>query len=331
MEELDFKLKKILSQRLETTKEFDNTIENTIKIISKENIKNDNMLYKISKLVATIILCLGVTSFATYTCFNLYTQNIKEGHSQSLTNNMITFEHNIYYKKIYTYEEYLTYLNLEDNLTEMSEDEFNDNFLIIIVLDSGRYDKLYIENISIDKDLLNIDLRKPNVNNSEYIMGDYVLSAKIPKEFDKENISINILPGTEDMPSNYTFLENLTEDYIKEQAYLEGCIVIENNTLLSNNKEVLDSFVSDTKKNINSTLRIVSYGNYIDVNIVIKDVIYKNGKYYISTCNILNDGSKKITFSIGNDIDTMFLEDTYIEYIIKSDYGMHHVLALFYK
>lgn len=162
-------------------------------------------------------------------------------------------------------------------------------------------------------------------------MCDYVLSAKIPKEFDKENISINILPGTEDMPSSYTFLENLTEDYIKEQAYLEGCIVIENNTLLSNNKEVLDSFVSDTKKDINSTLRIVSYGNYIDVNIVIKDVIYKNGKYYISTCNILNDGSKKITFSIGNDIDTMFLEDTYIEYIIKSDYGMHHVLALFYK
>lgn len=333
MEKLDYKIKEILSQNLEHSNEYDNAIKNTIEIISKESNfpKNNNVLYKISKLVATIVICLGVTSFATYTAINVYNQNIKKGHVETLVDNMITLEHNIHYKKVYTYEEYLTYLKLEDNLIMMTEEDFKENFFIIVALDSGRYDKLHIENISVEEETLNIDLRKPNINDSEYIMGDYVLSAKIPNKFDKESININILPSTNDMPSNYTFLENLTEDYIKKQAYLEGCIVIENNRLLSNNKDILDSFIENTQKNIDSTLRIVSYGNYVDVNVVIKDIIYRNGKYYINTCNILNDGSKKMEFSIGDKIEKMFLENTYIEYIIQCDYGIHHVIALLYK
>lgn len=333
MEKLDYKIKEIISQKIAQSYEYDNAIKNTIEIISNENYSQNNntIFYKISKIVATIITCLSVTSLAAYTAVTVYNQNITKGYVQSLIDNMITIEHNIYYKKIYSYNEYLDYLKLEKDLIMMSADDFKENFLIIVVLDSGGYDKLYIENILVENNNLNINLRKPNINNSEYVIGNYVLSSKIAKSFDKENIKINIWPNTDDMPSNYTFLENLTEEYVKEQAFIEDCIVIKNNTLLSDNKKLLETFLDNTQNNIDSAIRIVSYGNYINANIVVKDIIYKNGRYYINICNILNDGSKKMEFLSGNEIDMIILENNYIQYIIKSDYGMHHVIALFYK
>ena len=265
-------------------------IRNTLNEKSKI-IKTNSFSQKITKIAAIAIISLGVTTGCAYTGKNIYdkltqTSMNKISKNYNLTEDMQYNEWGVFYKKITTYEEYLENLNNWSDLVKMEEADFKNNFLLIINLENPWRENLYVSDINADQTTTYIKLRQVNKNDKTYTADNKSLSVKISKDKERENIEIEIIPGNSEM-KGYTLLENITEDYITEQAFNEGCVVEKSRKIISGNAEKLDKFVEDTKNGISSSIRIVSYGAYADESIVISDVIYEDGEYSVSWC-ILN-------------------------------------------
>lgn len=116
------------------------------------------------------------------------------------------------------------------------------------------------------------------------------------------------------MSSKYNSKEDLPEDYTKEQAKKDGCIVIENGEIVSEDKNALQNFI-DSKSN--DAIRICRFSIYGMVSIV--DLEYENGKYYLNSyfLNRQNSETSDRNF-VGDRIVKDKKEDRY-EYNLESD------------
>ena len=183
-------------------------------------------------------------------------------------------EAGFYYKKIYDYNEYLNYKEKFNQILEVTEDEFKENFIIIILVE-----KEYLLNLSVDNyynidDKLQIDLYTNESIDTEKTNGNAIL---IKREMDREKVNIEkIVKGMEMQP--YTNLKELPPDYSKEQAITDNCLVTSLDEMKTYNKEVLDTFISNVNNNISSSIRVCrSVNNSIAY---ILDIEYVQGEKF---------------------------------------------------
>lgn len=303
IEELSYKeTARILGESLQNVK---NIVHRGKKELRKLLINKEyNELNKISKTFIIIICIIIISSGITYAGTIIYNYVIqktsKEENVLDINDYFEINEEELYFKKIVSYKEYLEYKETWNTIIDMSESEFKDNFLIVIA-GSWRNPGINISNVFCDDSTLYIEVDK-KVTVDEIQKEEYMVSAKISKELDRENVLVK--NKVKNITSNkYSKLENLPIDYSMEQAEIDGCITIYENRISENNIEKLDAFISNTKNGNEDYIRIVrleddNIKNAEMENKVIYDICFTNGEYilYIDSTRAFLPGNKSIDY-----------------------------------
>ena len=287
--------------------------------------KNSYTMRKLSTVVSfmlviftTLGVCLGVNAVYNYIQKNTntdFSQNIGYDYRDNMQ-----YSNGIYYKKIENYDEYKKACNIWSNLVEMSENDFKTDFLIIIAGENYDTTSLEVKQVYNSDSTLNIDL----VQTKEYNKDNAVLSVKINKNLNRDNVMINIMEGV--LISNYEVkdLNELPENYNSEDAIKDGCIVIENNKIISDDTEALEKFIEDSNKNIDSAVRLAIYS---DKRVVVKDLFYKEGKYYMKEKEITNKESQIYQRS-AEKIKKQQMQKLYTSYYLEDLIGNQSSICL---
>lgn len=201
-----------------------------------------------------------------------------------MANDMIWNEKSrLYHRLISNKEDYEKYKSRVSELPEVSEINFDENFVVIIANENVRqmHEKdLTIYNVIADENTTHIIMKQkenPNYNNENNIW-----YAIIDKSLLRENADVTI-ENREIDTRNFAKAKDLPKDYSIENAIQDGCIVFENNKIKSNNIDLLDKFIETTVKGENAFIRVYTAQNNNRLDETrIKDVEYFNGIYYVS-------------------------------------------------
>lgn len=277
-----------------------NRTRNKDKFFLKHLYRNTENLLTLKSLL-TLVIAIIATAGATYAGFITYNYITKETYTDFKQNpnydysqDMI-YQNNFYYKKVMTYEEYEKCKEVWNDLVEMNEEDFNDNFVVIVAVENTSMLGLTVSDVSADDTTLYIKFKKDE--NEDY--DKTVTSIKISKNLDRDIIKIEKVEKNIDY-TDYERLEDLPHNYSKEQAIKDNCFVLENNEIISSNKEQLNEFVDNARNGINSFIRIVSY---FDEQVKIKDLEYKDGEYIlVSDDSRTRDKVEKFYYNYGDEI-----------------------------
>lgn len=277
-----------------------NRTRNKDKFFLKHLYRNTENLLTLKSLL-TLVIAIIATAGATYAgviTYNYITKetytDFKENPNYDYSQDMI-YQNNFYYKKVMTYEEYEKCKEVWNNLVEMNEEDFNDNFVVIVAVENTSMLGLTVSDVSADDTTLYIKFKKDE--NEDY--DKTVTSIKISKNLDRDIIKIEKVEKNIDY-TDYERLEDLPHNYSKEQAIKDNCFVLENNEIISSNKEQLNEFVDNARNGINSFIRIVSY---FDEQVKIKDLEYKDGEYIlVSDDSRTRDKVEKFYYNYGDEI-----------------------------
>lgn len=277
-----------------------NRTRNKDKFFLKHLYRNTENLLTLKSLL-TLVIAIIATAGATYAGFITYNYITKETYTDFKQNpnydysqDMI-YQNNFYYKKVMTYEEYEKCKEVWNDLVEMNEEDFNDNFVVIVAVENTSMLGLTVSDVSADDTTLYIKFKKDE--NEDY--DKTVTSIKISKNLDRDIIKIEKVEKNIDY-TDYERLEDLPHNYSKEQAIKDNCFVLENNEIISSNKEQLNKFVDNARNGINSFIRIVSY---FDEQVKIKDLEYKDGEYIlVSDDSRTRDKVEKFYYNYGDEI-----------------------------
>lgn len=277
-----------------------NRTRNKDKFFLKHLYRNTENLLTLKSLL-TLVIAIIATAGATYAGFITYNYITKETYTDFKQNpnydysqDMI-YQNNFYYKKVMTYEEYEKCKEVWNNLVEMNEEDFNDNFVVIVAVENTSMLGLTVSDVSANDTTLYIKFKKDE--NEDY--NKTVTSIKISKNLDRDIIKIEKVEKDIDY-TDYERLKDLPHNYSKKQAIKDNCFVLENNEIISSNKEQLDEFVDNARNGINSFIRIVSY---FDEQVKIKDLEYKDGEYIlVSDDSRTRDKIEKSYYNYGDEI-----------------------------
>lgn len=256
-------------------------IEHRINYTLKTKQKNE-IYYKIRKLVTTTITIMLVilgTSGLVYgltTAYEYFTQKTAVSNYGYDYKEDMEYMNRFYYKKINNFNDYLKYKEKMSNLIEMTEEDFKDNFLLIIISTSPYMPSIYVSNIETADNILYVEIDRDNEKERQ----KEILSVKISNELDREHINIDRMkkiPKSDD----YVPLEELPKDYSKEQAILDNCVVIHNSEVNSDNKLRIEEFVENTRNNKEDFIRIVRIQDKIDYSMSIFDIQYIDNEYRV--------------------------------------------------
>lgn len=268
------------------------------KLIYKRNQK----IIKLKTFILFLIYILTTSSVAyagvsTYKIIqrNTYT-NFQTIQGFDYNKDMIP-SNNMYYKKLYSFQEYTEAQKIWDNLINMSEDDFKDSFAIVIAGENYNTTGMYISNIYINEPKLCIELRKKN----EWNRYDTVISTKVSKELDKNQIELIKLPMNINTTGSYRNIELITKNYSIEDAFNDNCFVLnEKHQIISNNKEQFNNFVKNCNNKIEDILRITIF----DTNrLVIYDLESKDNKINM-LCKEIGGQNREYSF-IGTELTMM--------------------------
>ena len=277
-----------------------NRTRNKDKFFLKHLYRNTENLLTLKSLL-TLVIAIIATAGATYAGFITYNYITKETYTDFKQNpnydysqDMI-YQNNFYYKKVMSYEEYEKCKGVWNDLVGMNEEDFNDNFVVIVAVENTSMLGLTVSDVSADDTTLYIKFKKDE--NEDY--DKTVTSIKISKNLDRDIIKIEKEEKNIDY-TDYERLEDLPHNYSKEQAIKDNCFVLENNEIISSNKEQLNEFVDNARNGINSFIRIVSY---FDEQVKIKDLEYKDGEYIlVSDDSRTRDKIEKFYYNYGDEI-----------------------------
>lgn len=277
-----------------------NRTRNKDKFFLKHLYRNTENLLTLKSLL-TLVIAIIATAGATYAGFITYNYITKETYTDFKQNpnydysqDMI-YQNNFYYKKVMSYEEYEKCKGVWNDLVGMNEEDFNDNFVVIVAVENTSMLGLTVSDISADDTTLYIKFKKDE--NEDY--NKTVTSIKISKNLDRDIIKIEKVEKNIDY-TDYERLEDLPHNYSKEQAIKDNCFVLENNEIISSNAEQLNEFIDNARNGINSFIRIVSY---FDEQVKIKDLEYKDGEYIlVSDDSRTRDKIEKFYYNYGDEI-----------------------------
>lgn len=281
-------------------------IDNQKKIINIKDMfcyfnKNDYIKFCITSLASVAIIIMATGVYATVVTYN----NKKEIEQKQTSRNQNTntenyyewdkdmiYDDDMFYKKITEYSEYLRIKEKWTDIVDMTQADFQNEFIIILMTRKNTY----ISDVYCDENTTFIEISRDSNDKSDK-EDKSLISTRISNDLLREKIDLKINPDIDGMKGTKK-LKDITSKYSKEEAISDGCFVISNLEIISNNKEQLDDFIKHTSNNNEeSSIRIVKY--YEENYIFVCDIVYKNGIYEL--CNY-NPETFETYFSRGNGI-----------------------------
>mgnify|MGYP001409569940 CR=1 FL=1 len=199
----------------------------------------------------------------------------------------------LYYKIITNTEDYLVYKNRINELPEITQDTFNNNFLIIIT-SSSAYDlynrDIYIDSIYADDNVTYINFAQNNP--IDYTKSNNTWYAIVDNSQLRDTINIKINYTNIINNSNITQLADISTDYSIEKAIEDNCFVISNNIIISPNPSYLDEFLEHSNSENNFIRIYQKTNNFVEIF----DIIYKDNFYFINRRLLSNTTIKKSVF-----------------------------------
>lgn len=289
-----------------------NEEKNYSTIISEIKMREGINKNKVLNVVATLLISLIGTTGIVFATAQIYNNYIKEKgeieteglflvkddlfdgnwHIDKFTDGMLqSKETGLNYKIIKDEEEYSDYKNRVDELPEVSEIDFSNEFLIFMT-SFGQANNLHKRDLTISE--INADEKTTYVTlapkeNPNYDKTTVTLYAIVDRILLRDDVKFEIDTSAFKI-ENIISIDKLPENYSKEEAIKDGCMVIERvkegeflldeYKVLSDNKYALDEVIENAEKEIESYVRI-----YFDDSqeIHIRDVQYKNGIFIITS------------------------------------------------
>ena len=145
-----------------------NRARNKDKFFSKHLYRNTENLLTLKSLL-TLIIAIIATAGATYAgviTYNYITKetytDFKENPNYDYSQDMI-YQNNFYYKKVMSYEEYEKCKGVWNDLVGMNEEDFKDNFVVIVAVENTSMLGLTVSDVSADDTTLYIKFKKYKV------------------------------------------------------------------------------------------------------------------------------------------------------------------------
>ena len=180
-----------------------------------------------------------------------------------------------YYRVIKDYQTYLDTKNNFNNILEVSEKDFEDNFMILVITENAPVNGLIFDNLSADDSSLTLNYV---INSSDR---DAQTGTSILVSNDLYRDTINIEKTVPEMKmTSYTNIRELPKDYSVEDAKKDNCLVIDMKNNANYNLNNLEDFIEKVKNKENAEIRIYNYmGND---QIYIYDITYSNeNKFFV--------------------------------------------------
>ena len=180
-----------------------------------------------------------------------------------------------YYRVIKDYQTYLDTKDNFNNILEVSEKDFEDNFMILVIIENVPVNGLIFDNLSADDSSLTLNYV---VNSSDR---DAQTGTSILVSNDLYRDTINIEKTVPEMKmTSYTNIRELPKDYSVEDAKKDNCLVIDMKNHANYNLNNLEDFIEKVKNKENAEIRIY---NYMDNDqIYIYDITYSNeNKFFV--------------------------------------------------
>lgn len=180
-----------------------------------------------------------------------------------------------YYRVIKDYQTYLDSKDNFNNILEVSEKDFEDNFMILVITENAPVNGLIFDNLSADDSSLTLNYV---VNSSDR---DAQTGTSILVSNDLYRDTINIEKTVPEMKmTSYTNIRELPKDYSVEDAKKDNCLVIDMKNNANYNLNNLEDFIEKVKNKENAEIRIY---NYMDNDqIYIYDITYSNeNKFFV--------------------------------------------------
>lgn len=180
-----------------------------------------------------------------------------------------------YYRVIKDYQTYLDTKNNFNNILEVSEKDFENNFMILVITENAPVNGLIFDNLSADDSSLTLNYV---VNSSDR---DAQTGTSILVSNDLYRDTINIEKTVPEMKmTSYTNIRELPKDYSVEDAKKDNCLVIDMKNHANYNLNNLEDFIEKVKNKENAEIRIYNYmGNN---QIYIYDITYSNeNKFFV--------------------------------------------------
>ncbi len=209
-----------------------------------------------------------------------------------------------YYRVIKDYQTYLDTKDNFNNILEVSEKDFENNFMILVITENAPVNGLIFDNLSADDYSLTLNYV---VNSSDR---DAQTGTSILVSNDLYRDTINIEKTVPEMKmTSYTNIRELPKDYSVEDAKKDNCLVIDMKNHTNYNFNNLEDFIEKVKNKENAEIRIY---NYMDNDqIYIYDITYSNeNKFFVCedrtryTSN-KNNNSTYETYQINTDTITV--------------------------
>lgn len=180
-----------------------------------------------------------------------------------------------YYRVIKDYQTYLDTKDNFNNILEVSEKDFEDNFMILVIIENAPVNGLIFDNLSADDSSLTLNY----VVNSSDRDAQTGTSILVSNELYRDTINIEKTVPEMKMTS-YTNIRELPKDYSVEDAKKDNCLVIDMKNHANYNLNNLEDFIEKVKNKENAEIRIYNYmGND---QIYIYDITYSNeNKFFV--------------------------------------------------
>ena len=180
-----------------------------------------------------------------------------------------------YYRVIKDYQTYLDTKDNFNNILEVSEKDFEDNFMILVIIENAPVNGLIFDNLSADDSSLTLNY----VVNSSDRDAQTGTSILVSNELYRDTINIEKTVPEMKMTS-YTNIRELPKDYSVEDAKKDNCLVIDMKNHTNYNLNNLEDFIEKVKNKENAEIRIY---NYMDNDqIYIYDITYSNeNKFFV--------------------------------------------------
>ena len=128
----------------------------------------------------------------------------------------MTYMDKIYYKKINTYDEYEKEKAMWNDIIDMTESDFKDNFMVITAIENTSMLGLTVDKLEADNNNLYISLIH-YLDGVEYDENQTCISYKISRELERDNIYVvrNLRDTEKDMSDELKLIPNSYSDFFK--------------------------------------------------------------------------------------------------------------------
>lgn len=280
MDEQDIKIRAALQEKIELPSTYTNMVQRTLQNDKKYSIKQT--IYKVLISILTTILGTTGICFASVQIYNEYIKKQEEAVARSLINDFIWEEDSRFaYKIIKDYTEYKKYKETVKALPVMTEEDFQNDFLLLVTWQGERMQHVKdMEVFEVDLDETTTYITFKQKENPNYDTKNDIIYAVISKEKLRENIKLDFKYNKIFIPG-CTNIEDVSSEYSVEQAISEGCFVVDNNILKSKNPKAFDEFIQKTENGKNAYIRIYLKQKFNENDeIHIWDIEYRDGIYY---------------------------------------------------